>query len=345
MTKTMLTRRAALSSAAGLALALPLSSFSTGSVRAKDRRPVKVALDWTPNTNHIGLFVARDKGFYSQADLDVEILPYTDTSAGTLVANHVADFGIVGSIGLFTQRSAGADLVAAYAVVQTETGRLVFNADRQDIKSPRDLDGKTYGGFGSAWENALIGAMIRHDGGKGEFETVTLGTSAYQALANGTVDFTLEVYTWEGVQAQLEGVSQNAFRYADYGVPDEHTTMLGSSAKFLDAKPDVAQAFLQATRKGYAFAVDNPDEATDLLIAANPDALTNRALIRASLQALIDGHYFRTVDGAVGTIDAAKMQAIGSYLFDAGILKDGNGKPLAAKPDLAAYFTNSALGG
>lgn len=341
MTPTMLTRRAALASAAGLALSPLLASPA----RSQGLRPVNVALDWTPNTNHIGLFVARDKGFYAEAGLDVQILPYTDTSAGTLVANHVADFGVIGSIGLFTQHSAGADLIGAYAVVQTETGRLVFNANNKDIKSPKDLDGKTYGGFGSAWENALISAMIRHDGGKGEFETVTLGTSAYQALANRTVDFTLEVYTWEGVQAELEGIEQKAFRYADYGVPDEHTTLLGSSRRFLDASPDVSRDFLQATRKGYAFAVDNPDEATDLLIAANKDALTNRSLIRASLKALIDGHYFRTQDGAIGTIDAAKMDAIGSYLFDAGILKDGNGKPLTAKPDLSAYFTRTALGG
>lgn len=337
---TMLTRRTVLASAAGLALS-PL----LGMPARAENQTVKVALDWTPNTNHVGLFIARDKGFYKEAGLDVEILPYTDTSAGTLVANHVADFGVIGSIGLFTQHSAGADLVGAYAIVQHETGRVVFKGDRDDIKSPKDLDGKTYGGFGSAWENALLSAMIRHDGGKGEFETVTLGTSAYQALANGSVDFTLEVYTWEGVQAELEGLKQKAFRYADYGVPDEHTALLGSSRKFLDAKPDVAKAFLQATRKGYAFAVEHPDEATDLLIAANKDALTNRALIRASMQALIDGHYLRTEGGVVGTIDPAKMEAIGSYLFDSKILKDGDGKVFATKPDLTRYYTNEALGG
>jgi ABC-type nitrate/sulfonate/bicarbonate transport system substrate-binding protein len=343
MKNPMLTRRAALASAAGLALTLPMSPLLSRPARSQEKRPVKVALDWTPNTNHIGLFVARDKGFYRDAGLDVEILPYTDTSAGTLVANHVADFGIDGAIGLMTQRTAGADLVATYAIVQTETGRLVFNADRDDIRSPRDLDGKTYGGFGSAWENALIGSLIRHDGGKGEFETVTLGTSAYQALANGSVDFTLEVYTWEGVQAELEGVKQRAFRYADYGVPDEHTTLLASSQAFLNEKPDLARAFLQATRKGYDFAVDHPDDAVDLMIAANSDALTNRALVEASLKALIAGHYFRTNDGITGRIDPAKMTEIGNYLFQAKILQDADGKALEAAPDFTGYFTNTPL--
>ncbi|MGV8938638.1 MAG: ABC transporter substrate-binding protein [Allorhizobium sp.] len=336
MRTPILTRRTALTSLAGLAL-------NALAVRAEDLKKVTVALDWTPNTNHIGLFIARDQGFYSEAGLDVEILPYSDTSAATLVANHVANFGILGSIGLFTQRTAGADLVATYAVVQTETGRLVFKGDRPDIKRPKDLDGLTYGGFGSDWENALIGSLIRNDGGKGEFETITLGTSAYQALESGAVDFTLEVYTWEGIQAELQGIRQGAFRYADYGVPDEHTTLIGSSGAFLRERPADAKAFLQATRRGYAFAVDNPDQAVDVMIAANSDALTDRALVRASLQALIAGHYFRSASGDVGRIDPAKIETIGNYLFDANILKDADGNRVSRKPDFAGYFTNDFI--
>lgn len=331
MTPFKLTRRAAFLAAA--ALALPLLALPA---QAAER--VTVALDWTPNTNHIGLFVARDKGFYKEAGIDVEILPYTDTSASTLVANQVANFGVMGSIGLFTQRAAGADLVATYAIVQTETGRVVFKASRDDINRPKDLDGKTYGGFGSAWENALLSSIIRNDGGKGEFQTVTLGTSAYQALENGAVDFTLEVYTWEGVKAELEGVKQRAFRYSDFGVPDEHTAILGSSQAFLDKSPEAAAAFIQATRRGYEFAIEQPEQATDILMAANRGGSLDRKLVRASLQALINGHYFRTEDGVVGAVQSSKMEAIGSYLFEAGILKDGKGKPLTSKPVFSGYF-------
>ncbi|MDB5614119.1 MAG: hypothetical protein JWQ22_1772 [Devosia sp.] len=306
--------------------------------------PVTIALDWTPNTNHIGLYVAEAKGFYEEAGLAVEILPYTDTSAGTLVANHVADFGILGSIGLFTQRAAGADLVATYAVVQTETGRVVFNADRQDIQTPSDLDGKIYGGFGSAWETAIIGTIIQHDGGTGEFETVTLGTSAYEALANGAVDFTLEVYTWEGVKAERDGPAQRAFRYADFGVPDQHTNFIGTSSAYLADNAETAKAFISASQRGYEYAVAHPDEATDIMVAANVDVLLDRDFVRASLQALIDGHYLKAEDGAVGTIDPSKMDAVGTFLFDACILKDGNGAPEKAKPDFTTYYSNAYLG-
>ena len=321
-------------------MALAIASLTSMPAYAQDT-PVSIALDWTPNTNHIGLFVAQAEGYYAEAGLDVTILPYSDTAAGTLVANRAADFGIMGSVSLYTQRTAGADLVATFAVTQTETGRVVFNADRTDIQRPVDLDGLTYGGFGSDWETALIGTIIRHDGGQGVFETVTLGTSAYEALANGAVDFTLEVYTWEGVKAELEGVAQRAFRYADFGVPDEHTTLIGSSQVYLDANPEAAAAFIAATRRGYAFAVDHPEAAADIMIAATPDMPTDRALIVASLQALVDGHYLRTSDGALGTFDPAKMAAIGTFMFEAGMLRDGNGETLAAAPDFSTYYTNT----
>ncbi|MBZ9891816.1 ABC transporter substrate-binding protein [Mesorhizobium sp. BR1-1-3] len=338
---TDLTRRQAL--LLTLATGLPLIAGTRRARAQSAAQKVTVALDWTVNTNHIGLFVARDKGFYREAGLEVDILPYSDTGAGTLVANRVADFGINGTISLFTQRTAGADLKGVYAVVQSETGRVVFNAARNEIKSPRSLDGLIYGGFGSAWENALISTIIRHDGGKGNFETVTLGTSAYEALANGSVDFTLEVSTWEGVEAELRGVKQRSFVYADYGVPDEHTTLISSSEAYLQANPKPAADFVQATRRGYQFAVDHPDDAATLLIAANKDALTNPALIHASLKALIDGHYLRSQSGAIGTMDPAKMEAIGDYLFASGILRDSDGKLVARRPDFGSYFRNDYL--
>lgn len=328
-----------------LLLGLAASASWAMPARAQNRTALTVALDWTPNTNHIGLYVARANGFYAQAGLDVEILPYGDTSAGALISNGVADFGVSSAIGFFTQRAAGADLKAVYAVVQSETGRLVCRADRQDIQRPRDLDGKTYGGFGSNWESALISTLIRNDGGEGRFETVTLGTSAYEALANGAVDFTLEVSTWEGVKAELEGRKQRAFRYADFGVPDQHTTFLASSAAVLAAKPDAARAFVQASRCGYAFAVENPAEAASILVEANKDMLTDPALIRASVEALVQGNYLARPDGTVGEIDPAKVSAMGNFLFSAGILRDGNGERLATQPDFTDYYTNQFFAG
>ncbi len=322
-------------------LAASLLSMLASASALAEGATVRMALDWTPNTNHVGLYVAEALGYYEEAGIDVEILPYTDTSASLLVANGVADFGILGGTSLFMLGTAGADLVATFAVTQTETGRIVFNADRQDIQRPADLDGKIYAGFGSQWEDILIGDIIRADGGTGDYQTVTLGTSAYEALANGAVDFTLEVYTWEGIKAELDGVEQRRFRYDDFGVPDQHTTLIGSSSAYLAANPDAARAFMAATLRGYSFAADNPDKAAELLVAATEGMLSDPELVKASMRALAEDHYLRSPEGAIGVMDPDKMAATMDYMFERDMLRDADGQVMGERPDPTAFYNNA----
>lgn len=287
--------------------------------------------------------MAQSQGWFAEAGLDVDILPYTDTSSGALVAAGAAEFGVLSAVGFHSQRATGADIKAVMAVVQHETGRLVFDGDRDDIQRPADLDGKIYAGFGSAWEAALISTIIRNDGGEGVFDTVTLGTSAYEALANGSVDFTLEVSTWEGVNSALMNRSQRAFRYADYGIPDQHTTFLGANGTWLAQNPDTARAFVQAAQRGYAFAANNPQEAAKILIAETSGMLTNPDLVHASMTALVDGGYLQDPGEPVGLIDDAMFANFNRFLFKAGILRGPDGKPLGVMPDLSDWFTNEYL--
>jgi len=310
---------------------------------AQATEKLTVALDWTPNTNHVGLYVAQAKGWFTDAGLDVEILPYTDTSSGTLVSTGVAQFGILSAVGFHSQRSMGADMTAVMAVVQHETGRLVFNGEREDIQRPSDLDGKIYAGFGSAWENALISSIIQHDGGEGTFDTVTLGTSAYEALANGSVDFTLEVSTWEGVNSVLLDRPQRAFSYADYGVPDQHTTFLGGNSTWLAANPETAGAFVKAAQGGYAFATDNPKDAADMLIAETGGMLSNPELVHASMAAIVEGGFLKDPGEPVGLIDPELVTGITAFLFEASILRDANGDVHKDIPDVSSWTTNAYL--
>lgn len=304
---------------------------------------ITVALDWTPNTNHVGLYVAEAKGWFEDAGLDVEILPYSDTSAGILVATGNAAFGIVSSVGFVTQRASGAKIKPVMAVVQHETGQLVFKNERLDIQRPRDLDGKIYAGFGTAWEEALIATIIKSDGGEGTFDMVTLGTSAYEALANGSVDFTLEISTWEGVNSVLLDRPQRAFQYADYGVPDQQTTLLGSSEAWLKSNPDSARLFVQAAQRGYTFAAENPELAAEIFIEATGGMLLNDELVKASMHALVDGAYFVESHEPFGLIDEALVEELGTFLFEAKILKDANGDLLTDKPNFTDWVTNEYL--
>jgi len=316
-----------------LVMVLPVATPS-GPARAET--PVTVALDWTLNTNHIGLIVARDRGLYAQAGLEVEILPFSDTSSAALLAGGVADFGYLTALGFMSARAGGADVTALWATMQRETGRLVYNSDNTAITRPADLSGKTYAGFGSAWEAALIGTMIRHDGGDPVWDTVTLGTGAYEALASGAVDFTLEVATWEGVNGILLGRKQSAFAYADYGVPDQQNGYISTRSDVLADKPDLVRAFMRATQAGYEWAADNPTQAADLLLAAGE--FPNPALVHGSMQAIVDGGYLRSGDTPVGQIDPVRFATMARFLFDSGVLTDASGAPLVWPGDVTGWY-------
>lgn len=303
---------------------------------------VTLALDWTLNTNHVGLIVARDRGFYGQAGLDVDILPYSDTSSAALLTGGLADFAYVPSLAFISARAAGADVTALWVTMQHETGRLVYNAANKAITRPADLSGKTYAGFGSAWETALIGTMIRNDGGKPEWNTVTLGTGAYEALASGAVDFTLEVATWEGVNSALLHRNEAAFAYGDYGVPDQQNGYIATRAASLRQRPEIVAAFMKATLAGYEWAADHPSEAADMMIAAGD--FPNPELVRGSMKAIADGKFLKDGDTPVGKIDGARLQRMATFLADNGVLKDATGRTLDQPGDTAGWFDESWRG-
>lgn len=320
-------------------LAACLAAPMMAQAETADLTDVTMALDWTLNTNHIGLVVARDKGFYAQEGLNVDLLPYSDTSSAALLAAGVADFAYLTSLGFMSAKAGGADMVALWATMQHEAGRLVYNTENTAITRPADLSGKTYAGFGSAWEEALIGTMIRHDGGEPVWDTVTLGTGAYEALASGAVDFTLEVSTWEGVNGALLGRKQSSFTYADFGVPDQQTGYIGTRSATLSEDPALVARFMRATQEGYTWAADHPDEAAEILIAAGD--FPNKDLVHGSMQAIVEGGFLRDPARPVGGIDAERFAAMARFLIESGVLKDANGAKIEAVNDVSSWYDQS----
>ncbi|WP_051266265.1 ABC transporter substrate-binding protein [Gulosibacter molinativorax] len=309
-----------------------------------DLMPVTFALDWAPNTNHIGVYVAEELGYFEEAGLDVEILPYGSTAATQLVSSGVADFGIGGQSSVQMARTSGLDLVSVYRVTQTDTGQLVVLGDRDDVNRPADLDGQTFGGFGAPLYSALAASTIRGDGGEGEFEEVVLDTGAYDALSQGRIDFTLSVATWEGLQTELDGHPYKSFRYQDYGVPDQQSTGIVSSDAYLAEHPEEAEAFVQAVARGYEYAVENPTDAADILIAANPDTLgAADDLVHASAELLAEAGYLAVDERPIGAANPDTWDAFGSFLFDNGFLVDSAGEPVETEPDWDEYYTDEYL--
>jgi ABC-type nitrate/sulfonate/bicarbonate transport system substrate-binding protein len=262
-----------------------------------------------------------------------------------LIADHKADFGISYQEGITAARSAGQDITSVYAVTQKTDVTIGVRADRKDISSPKDLDGKTYAGFGAPYEKPLLQKVIQYAGGKGDFKEVALNTSAYAALYAGKADFAMPEPTWEGLQAKLTGKPLKNFQLSDYGFPAIYSTVIASSDQYLKANPAIAKKFLAAVDKGYQYAAANPDKAADLLIQANRSALAgNTALVKAS-EELLAKEYYKAPDGSIGGQSEKRWQDFADFEFKAGLLSDANGRKLTKAPDASTFFTTKYLPG
>src|SRR5437660_1373916 len=133
---------------------------TTGGQGSQQLTPMTLALDWTPNTNHTGIYVALAKNWYRDQRIDLKLLPYSSSvTPDTLVANGKADVGIGFTEGVVADAAVNQPVVSIAAIIQHNTSALVTLAS-SGITRPRDLDGKTYGGFGAPYETPVISLVF-----------------------------------------------------------------------------------------------------------------------------------------------------------------------------------------
>jgi ABC-type nitrate/sulfonate/bicarbonate transport system substrate-binding protein len=304
---------------------------------------VRLALDWTPNTNHTGFFVAQSRGWYEAAGIDFKVLPYASATPETLLAAHQAECGISFQDAMTFAVAAGADITSVMAILQKTASAIGVLADGP-IQRPRDLDGKTYAGFGYPNEVPSLKAVIQADGGKGEFTVATLDAAAYEALYQHKADFTIPFTAWEGVEAQERGIELRYFQFADYDFPEFYQVVLACDRQWLEANPAAARAFVGATVRGFQFGADNPDEAAEILVKANPGVFDgNPDLPRDSQRYLVENKLLVDDAGKVGSQTLGRWQGYSGFLYEQRLLVGADGKALTAPPDYEKLFTNEYL--
>ncbi len=305
--------------------------------------PVRLALDWTPNTDHTGFFVAQAKGWYAEAGVQLQVLPYGSSAPETLMGAGQADCGISFQDALTFAVAGGIPIKSVMAILQ-HTASAIGVLDSSTITRPKQLDGKVYAGFGYPNEVPTLKFVIRADGGKGDFKVVTADSTAYEALYSKRADFTIPFTAWEGVEATERGIKLRYFQFADYGFPDFYQVVLACSNDWLAAHPDLAKRFVGATVQGFQYAITNPTDAASILIAQNPGVFdANPQLPLDSAEFLAQGGYYADADGKVGTQTLAQWTGYSKFLYDQHLLTDAAGKPLAAPPDYGSLFTTEFL--
>ena len=283
---------------------------------------VILMLDWTPNTNHTGLYVAQAQGWYEEAGLDVEIIQPGEQGSLASVASGAADFGVSVQEEIIPARAQGVPVVSLAAIIASNTSAFLALAD-EGITRPADFAGHRYGGFGGQLETALIETLVECDGGDpAAVEFVQVGNVDYRVgLERDLYDFVWIFEGWDGIRLrELADVDVTTVPFAEYleCIPDWYTPLIATSESVIADRPDMVSAFMAATARGYAFAIDDPDAAAQMLLDAVPELDSD--LVMASARYLADE--YASEDAPWGHQSPEVWQRFAEFLAEAGLVDE-----------------------
>ena len=250
------------------------NSDTTAEKSTKNSKKITMVLDWTPNTNHTGIYVAQEKGYFEEAGLDVSVIQPPDNGATDLVASGGAEFGIDFQDTLAAAFSSDSPLpvTAVAAILQHNTSGLI-SLKKKGIDSPGKLEGHSYATWDSPIEQAVLKNVVEKDGG--DFSKVKLISTYVEdivAALHADIESVWIYYGWDGVKCDMEGLSTNFLPFADMNPTfDYYSPVIIGNNDFMKKNPDITKAFLAAVKKGYEYAAKNPSDAADILLKAAPE--------------------------------------------------------------------------
>lgn len=250
------------------------NSDATAEKSTKNSQKITMVLDWTPNTNHTGIYVAQEKGYFKEAGLDVSVIQPPDNGATDLVASGGAEFGIDFQDTLAAAFSSDSPLpvTAVAAILQHNTSGLI-SLKKKGIDSPGKLEGHSYATWDSPIEQSVLKNVVEKDGG--DFSRVKLISTYVEdivAALHADIESVWIYYGWDGVKCDMEGLSTNFLPFADMNPTfDYYSPVIIGNNDFMKKNPDTTKAFLSAVKKGYEYAAGNPSDAADILLKAVPE--------------------------------------------------------------------------
>lgn len=246
-----------------------------------------LVLDFVPNAVHLGIYTAQRQGFYRDAGIDLTIRePGESTDAPKLLEAGRTDFAILDIHDLGIARERGLDLVGVMPIVQRPLAAVIAGSDGGDpVDRPRDLEGRTVGVTGLPSDEAVVDSELSADGSDpATVHRVTIGFNAVSSLAAGKVDAATGFWNAEAVALRRRGIPIRVFKVDRYGAPPYPELILTASRSTIEEDPELVDAMVAATTRGYELASERPGEALDDLLAAMPEL--ERADQAAQLRAL-----------------------------------------------------------
>ncbi|ASQ49227.1 nitrate ABC transporter substrate-binding protein [Leptotrichia sp. oral taxon 498] len=286
----------------------------------KKSKKIRIVLDWTPNTNHTGLFVAKDLGYFKDEGIDVEIVQPPEGSTTALIGAGGAEFGISFQDTLAKSFSSDAPVpVTAVAAIINHNTSGIISLKEKGIDSPKKLEGKRYATWDDEIEKAILKKMVTDD--NGNFNNVKMipntVTDVVTALRTN-IDAVWVYYAWDGVATKLAGLKTNFLKFVDYGPElDFYSPVIIANNDYLKKNPNEAKKVLKAIKKGYEYSIQNPEKAAKILVKNSPEI--NPKLALASQKWLVS--QYKGNAKKWGEIDKNRWDLFYSWLYKNKLIK------------------------
>lgn len=284
---------------------------------------LKLALDWTPNINHIGFFVAKELGLYEDEGINLKIIHPGQDNYSTTPAKKVemgeADLALCPLESLLSYRvkSNPFDLRAIGCVFQEDVSAIVVKSD-SEIKRPKDLDAKAYASYKARYEDHIVKELIKNDGGTGAIEiTYPEKLGIWETILSGMYHATWIFENWEGVEALQKGIELRSFKLKEYDVPYSYSPVIAASQLQLGANKTLFKSFMKASKKGFMHCIKSPQESTKIL-SEHLVPQDKHMNIEACLEFSIP--YFGTKENW-GVLNQEEVQKFLDWLVEKGIEK------------------------
>ena len=287
-----------------------------GEAAAGDTTKISFVLDYTPNTNHTGIYVALDQGYFADEGLEVEIVQPPADGADALIGAGGAQMGI--SYQDYIANNLASDQPMPYsavaAVIQHNTSGIMSRAE-DGITHPAAMENHTYATWNMPVEQATVQHCVEADGGDwSKVELVPYEVDDEVSGLRANMFDTVWVYeAWAVQNAVVQDFPYNYFSFISVDpVFDYYTPVIAANDDFAAQNPEAVKAFLRAAKKGYEYAVENPEAAADILCAQVPEL--DSALVHQSQDFLADQY---VADAASwGVIDPERWAAFYQWLND-----------------------------
>lgn len=288
--------------------------------KTADLQKITLSLDWTPNTNHTGIYVALAKGYFTEAGLDVTVVQPPESGAAAMCAAGQAQFAIDAQDTLAAAFTSDEPLgvTAVAALLQHNTSGIISRKG-EGMDRPKGMENHTYSTWEVPTELAMLKTVMEKDGG--DFSKVKLIpntiTDEAGALKEKQTDAIWIFYGWGGISAKLSGLDFDYFNFTDIDpVFDYYTPVLIANNNYIAENPETTKAFLSALKKGYEYAIANPEEAAQILVDGDTTGSLKESLeLVTESQKWLSTQYKAEVT-QWGYIDPARWDGFYKWLWD-----------------------------